>query len=225
MTEQPEQNPQTPPLRRVKSATESAGIYIRLIGIIQSLALGLFLSRLDAESIRSGNWIYILQCILILQVIVATWHEYVLGTIIYQWPLGIFDAYIPIAFGISQYYLITNLSTEPSYFPSFCWSLGLFAAVSLSAFLNQYFKSDKYEGNQDVIRHLESYRKQTLVMTFAFFGFFIAFASIAASSALTDIYFKRLGLGVLNACLIGHQGRSVFSRPLRTLFHERGLLL
>lgn len=216
-------SPKTLPLLRVKSARASAPVYLQFVSIIQSLILGVFVTKLKLEAVFSPDFYYILQCTLVLQVIVVTWHEYVLGTIIYEWVLGLSDAWIPVALGITQYFLIEFMSTKSfAESPEVSWftfSLSFFALVTAVAYANQYFKSDKFEGNRKVIEHLKDHRREKFYAIFGFFFLFLILAIAALSPKSSDVYYKSIGLIVLNVCLLAHQIRLTVSSSLRTLFH------
>lgn len=201
-----------PPILRKRSADSSPGVYLQLISVIQSMALGLFVYQLDSSRLfLDVN--YFLQCALILQFIVITWHEYVIGTIVYRWPLGYLDAWIPISLGIAQYYLITTLK---GHFTSFSWSVGCFTLVGVFAFLNQHFKSNAYEGNERIVARLKRHRTINIIQTTGFAVLFVGFAVVAPE--LTSIHFQRGVLGVLNACLVVHQIRGTFA--IRRMFYK-----
>lgn len=186
------------PLRR-SAATASRGIYLQLISVIQSMALGLWVYSLDLA--RLGEVAYLFQSLLILQFIVITWHEYVIGTVIYEWPVGLLDAWIPICLGIAQFYLIR----APNY-THFSWALVAMALTAVAAFWNQYVKSKNYEGNQGVIEILATHRKASIGQTIAF-GFIFIFAAWFSNRYSSQADIKSFILLILNLTLLGHQIR------------------
>jgi hypothetical protein len=199
----------TAPLR-ASAAKASSSIYLQLISVIQSMALGLWVYSLDLS--RLDDFTYLFQNLIILQLLVITWHEYVLGTVTYEWPIGLFDAWLPISFGISQFYLI-----KAKTFQDFCWALPAFTIVAALAFLNQYLKSRAYEGNAGIIAMLEKHRRRTFFQTGAFALVFLS------AAWLSPLYghlqpVRELVLFGLNGSLLFHQIRLWLST--RKLFHR-----
>ena len=199
---------------RVSAARASASIYLQLISVIQSMALGLWVYSLDLS--RLGDLTYLFQNLIILQLLVITWHEYVLGTVTYEWPIGLLDAWIPISFGISQFYLIKSNT-----FQNFCWALIPFTFVAALAFLNQYLKSQAYEGNSGIIKMLKDHRKRTFFQTGAFALIFLS------AAWLSPLYghlqpVREFVLFSLNGSLLFHQIRLWLSNRILFYRNQRG---
>lgn len=196
---------------RASAAKASAGIYLQLISVIQSMALGLWVYSLDLS--RLSDITYLFQNLIIIQLLVITWHEYVLGTIIYEWPVGLLDAWLPISFGVSQFYLIRATT-----FQGFCWALPIFTIVAALAFLNQHLKSKYYEGNAGIITLLSAHRRSTFIQTGIFASIFLSAAWLSPLySEIRPI--RELVLFALNGSLVFHQIRLWLST--HKLFHSK----
>lgn len=165
-----------------KSKDDASGVYLTLISMMQSLALGYLLQLLGAELIAKGtlplNMVF--QATTALLVIILVWHQYAMGVIQYSWKLDIFDSILPFFMGITEYSLIasmaipeTNTALGDIRYNLWLWSLAAFAFVSIFAYWNQFGKTDP----EPKMKALIAVSKRSMLQTIGYFLFFALLAS------------------------------------------------
>lgn len=141
-------------------------IYLTLVSIIQSLALGYLLSSLkDSQqfwTLNSESLIAWLQIAAMCQIIFLIWHEYVVGVISFQWVLGISDSIIPFGFGISQFALISFINPSTLYL--WLYSMGVLNGIALFAYKNMYRKAKRDTDNEEVLKVVDSCQRFTEII-------------------------------------------------------------
>jgi hypothetical protein len=119
--------------------------YITLISIICSFTFERFLANLVFDDI---NLLLILKLIIVFGSIILTWHEYAIGATFYEWKIDIYDSVIPFMVGTSLYFLVGQLEQENTSDFKFFISLAGFSATAIIAYLNQVYKSKRYNIKQ-----------------------------------------------------------------------------
>jgi hypothetical protein len=133
-----------------ESISIASSAYMQVVGIVQSLAVGLLLQnaklfqlltvdRIDLSS--SEFWLAFLQATVAFQLIVLTWHINLQNVIAFKRAFGMWDSYIPFSFVFAEYFLILNSTPEKFW----QWELFvfLFTIGGLFAFTHVYVVSRK----------------------------------------------------------------------------------
>jgi hypothetical protein len=149
---------------RDEAKKQSASVYLTLISIIQSFALGFLLSAvkeaLDASpsppwSISAQSAIGWLQVTAIFQAVVLCWHVNINNAIVMPRLVGLSDSYIPFLFAIPQFVMISSLQPRSLYL----WFLGMsgFALVSFWAYHAMYRKDAQEPENKQALQLLGAF--------------------------------------------------------------------
>jgi hypothetical protein len=157
------------------SRNTSQVFYLQLISIISSLSLGFLLVKANGDYLFGNEFsvLYWLKITATIQIIILTWHEYVMGTIYFRWVVGYIDSAIPFMFAITQYIVIQNI--HPGRYHKWFLALGAFAIVSILAYMNQYIKAKKEKTNRYIIRRLKVFHYFAMSYSlFAVIGFCLA---------------------------------------------------
>src|SRR5712671_1600713 len=104
-----------------ESISTASSAYMQVVGIVQSLAVGLLLQNAklfqlltaDQIDLSSGEfWLAFLQATVAFQLIVLTWHMNLQNVIAFKRAFGMWDSYIPFSFVFAEYFLILNSTPE-----------------------------------------------------------------------------------------------------------------
>lgn len=139
---------QSPEARRIEEALRSAhsGFYLTLVSITQGLALGYLLQVAGGEFHLHGTIgvVTAAQYFVAMFFLVMIWHEYAMGTVLFNWRLGLVDSVIPFMFGVAEYFMINVVEIpidghhlSASRLALWLLSLAIMAAVSCVAYINQ----------------------------------------------------------------------------------------
>jgi len=128
---------------REAAARKSSGIYLAVVGMIEPLVLGYFLTQINVERLfgRSASAGYWLQGIAVLIVIVLVWHEFAMSSLCVVWVLDVFDFLFPLLLAIGQYVLIATLAAGKLQY----WYFAL-AGIALMCMLSLVFQALKIKG-------------------------------------------------------------------------------
>jgi hypothetical protein len=157
-------------------------IYLTLMSIIQSFALGyllvsvlgyllnsaldleqsglghLLISVLEPEQFRERDqflgltWI---QFLVIFLVIVLTSHEYVISILMIKYVVGLSDPFIPFLLGIAEFVMISLVFSKSLHM--WLYSVTAFTVISLWAYENMIRKAGAESENKEVFRLLGFY--------------------------------------------------------------------
>jgi hypothetical protein len=133
-----------------ESISTASSAYMQVVGIVQSLAVGLLLQNakffqlltLDQINFSSSDfWLSFFQATVAFQLIVLTWHMNLQNVMAFKRAFGMWDSYIPFSFVFAEYFLILNATPEKFW----QWELFvlLFTLGGLFAFTHVYFVSRK----------------------------------------------------------------------------------
>jgi hypothetical protein len=211
---------------RKKASESTPNIYLGLVSIIQSVVLGYFADKIELNFDSAWDFsIRMLMYGIILQMIVITWHEYVLSTICFSWPIGFSDTWIPILLGLAEYMVVKCTVPQDltiNYIKSpfvlrFWLALTVFISLALVAFLNRDRKMRQARENQAAVSALEpSLRKTKRWMCVAFLGYIagavISWLRLTAWPALVALTLANISFSA-QAILCRNTYRSIFGEP------------
>jgi hypothetical protein len=133
-----------------ESISTASSAYMQVVGIVQSLAVGLLLQNaklfqlLTADQINFSSsefWLSFLQATVAFQLIVLTWHMNLQNVMAFKRAFGMWDSYIPFSFVFVEYFLI--LDSTPEKFRQWGLFVFLFTMGGLFAFTHVYIVSRK----------------------------------------------------------------------------------
>ena len=133
-----------------ESISTASSAYMQVVGIVQSLAVGLLLQNaklfqlLTADQINFSSsefWLSFLQATVAFQLIVLTWHMNLQNVMVFKRAFGMWDSYIPFSFVFAEYFLILN--STPEKFWQWSFFVFLFTMGGLFAFTHVYIVSRK----------------------------------------------------------------------------------
>lgn len=200
---------------REKAVAACPDLYVNLVTIIQGLALTAFAETLDFSFTHPVQFIgRIAMYAVIAQMIVITWHEYVMSSLCFAWPLDWLDAAIPIILGLSEFVAIgfTKLDTKSEVFGVqltieqrlqwFCVALTVFVGVALLAFLNRERKAREAPENKEAWACLGKSITETrnwLIRSFVGYG-----VGVFVILSLSKIWIAIAFLALANATFAWH---------------------
>lgn len=141
-----------------ESISTAPSAYMQVVGIVQSLAVGLLLQNanffqlLTQDRINfasSDFWLAFLQATVAFQLIVLTWHMNLQNVMAFKRPFGMWDSYIPFSFVFAEYLLILN--STPGKFWQWSFFVFLFTMGGLFAFTHVYIVSRKELSRNKVV--------------------------------------------------------------------------
>lgn len=137
---------------RIKNQNASA--YLTLMSIIQGVALSFFAFAVtnNYQTFGTANWILVL-CTFVL--LILTWFEYIVGVSIFTWLHGLSDSIIPFLLFAAEVMLIQTMSKSDGHW---YFSMVVFCAASILAFVNMYVKASTLNENASLLQSLRCWR-------------------------------------------------------------------
>lgn len=114
-------------------------VYLTLLSIIQGTVLAGLFAKVDSLIGRhSFHAPQIIMAAGIFLWIVALWHQYQMGLMLYNWTAQLIDAFIPFLLGLFEFAAIIGMEHGVSYV---LLALGVFFLIGIAAFENQYLQA------------------------------------------------------------------------------------
>ena len=172
-----------------------SSVYLTLISIIQASLLGYFLFTFGGyfSDFTVVQWIVTFTTFLM---IVTTWNEYMMGSMVFSWIPRLRDSLLPFSIGITELFVIRFITDE-----IYKWYIAItaFCFVGLLAFKNMYDNARRYpENNNPVLNSLDNWPKITLWWVF---GLVLTFGLFSIISIFLDCEITQYVLSSLSALL------------------------
>ncbi len=178
---------------RNEAKKQSASVYLTLISVIQSFALGFLLSIVKdvIQSSPSHLWPFSftsvttwLQMLATFQALVLCWHVNINNAIIMQRLVGLSDSYIPFVFAIPQFCLVAAI--QPRNLSIWFFGLAGYAIVSFWAYAMMYFKDAREPENAAAYKILGWFPHFNMLYAISAFPLFTAVGIYFALHTVSD---------------------------------------
>ena len=114
-------------------------VYLTLLSIIQGTVLAGLFAKVDSLIGRhSFHAPQIVIAIGIFLWVVALWHQYQMGLLLYNWTAQLIDAFIPFMLGVFEFAAIIGMEHGVSFV---LFALGLFYLIGIAGFEYQYLQA------------------------------------------------------------------------------------
>lgn len=205
--------------------TQFSTVYLTLISIIQACVLQYLIFTID-EHWLGIDLIKILVIITTFLMIISTWNEYVMGSIVFRWIPSLKDAFIPFILGISEWVVIRNI-----FLSIYLWfySLALFCFIGWLAFSNMFKNASRHQENASIISSLGRLPFITEVFALSS-GAFFAFLGVISYKFTSGLKMHFITIPSLTTQYIWIPGLIVqyitvsFSLIMYVMFLYRGVL-
>lgn len=181
-----------------RAAALHAPMYLTLIAIIQSFAIGYLLYALTAAPLERFLLIHWIRMGCVFLLIVGTWHAYVDGVTFYQWVYDFSDSLIPFSFSVAQFLLINSILDARAH--AWFYAMGAFCVVAGFAYFNEDWKANRHSPNREAAKILQSYRWLTRWFIAFSIGAFISMGVFVQKVSVSNSI--KLGLVIVSALAV-----------------------
>jgi len=191
----------------IDSVSTMPGAYMGVVGIVQSLAVGVLLENasffqmlktdqassvlLLADLARPEFWLALFQATTAFQLIVVTWHVNIQNITAFKRVFRLLDSYIPFSFVFAEYFLI--VSSTPETFWQWQLSIALFMAAVFLAYTHVFAVARKdFAGNEAIFQRIGAYTFWVraclcAIGAIALMGLTVDVGSVAAKAAIAGL--------------------------------------